>query len=529
MLSVCMVMLDKPETDEAPNALRKILIVGGGSAGWMTAVTLFNAVGKSCEIHLVESKDVPTVGVGEATIPPIRLLNSWNGITEAEFLRETSATYKLGIKFENWSTSRESYFHPFGSYGVDGGIVAWYLHWLAQRDEPEIRYIDEYCLSWRLANSGKFTHPSKDSKNVLSRIDYAYHFDATKYASFLRKLATKRGVHRYEGHVDHVDINTETGAIDGVRLKDGRQIEADFFIDCTGFNSLLISDALDVKYESWNKWLPSNRAVAAPSKAPEATPPLTVSTALDMGWQWSIPLQDRMGNGIVYSSDFSSDDYVESTLRLQLGDGIMADPKLIKFNTGHRNKFWKKNCLAIGLSAGFLEPLESTSLHMIQTAIMRFLALFPCREMRDKQIEEYNRQTRLEYEYIRDFLILHYAYTGRDDSEMWRFYADLPKPDSLIQRVELFRNDGYLLEPSGELFLNDSWVSVMIGQGILPKYDSPIASLRRPDKVSQKMKELDTLFGRVADSSLPHALYIRKVMESKTSLNTVPSFDKAQV
>ncbi len=474
----------------ASTPLKSIVIVGGGSAGWMTAAALSQAVGTSCSITLIESEAIGTVGVGEATIPPIRHFNQRLGIDEVTFVRETQGSFKLGIEFVNWGKLGHSYFHPFGQYGAEFDSVPFYHHWMREWLEGRVEGpIDDYSMCWAMAKAGKFAHPSQDRRLIQSTFDYAYHFDAGLYAAFLRRYAEARGVIRLEGKVVDVALRGEDGFIEAVALNSGSRIEGEFFIDCSGFRGLLIEEALEAGYDNWQHWLPCDRAVAVPCERGEFTP-YTRSTAREAGWQWRIPLQHRTGNGYVHCSQFISEDEAAETLLANLDGKALADPRPLRFVTGKRRKFWEKNCVAIGLSAGFMEPLESTSLHLIQYGILRLLALLPDNTMSPLLAREYNAQTSKEYELIRDFLILHYKATERDDSELWRYCAAMPIPDSLQYKIDHFRSHGMLVAEAQELFANPSWIAVYLGQGIFPKGAPALASMREGVPVAQRLQQV---------------------------------------
>ncbi len=465
-------------TGSAPAPLRSIVIVGGGSAGWMTAAALSHALGKACAITLIESEAIGTVGVGEATIPPIRHFNQRLGIDEATFVRETQGSFKLGIQFVDWGRLGHSYFHPFGQYGAEFDSVPFYHHWireyLAGRTSGPI---DDFSMCWAMAKAGKFAHPSPDRRLIQSTFDYAYHFDAGLYAAYLRRFAEARGVVRKEGRVVDVALRGEDGFIAAVTLESGETVEGEFFIDCSGFRGLLIEEALEAGYDNWQHWLPCDRAVAVPCERGEFTP-YTRSTAKPAGWQWRIPLQHRTGNGYVHCSQFISEAEAADDLLASLDGKPLADPRPLRFVTGKRREFWKKNCVAIGLSAGFMEPLESTSLHLIQYGILRLIALLPDSAMSPLLAREYNAQTATEYERIRDFLILHYKASERDDSELWRYCAAMPIPDSLQYKIDHFRAHGMLVAEGLELFANPSWIAVYLGQGIIPARAPALAEMR---------------------------------------------------
>jgi tryptophan halogenase len=490
--------------------LKSIVIVGGGSAGWMTAAALAEAVGQSCAITLVESEVIGTVGVGEATIPPIRHFNARLGIDEATFVRETQGSYKLGIEFVNWGRQGHRYFHPFGQYGAEFDSVPFYHHWMRESLEGRVEGpIDDFSMCWAMAKAGKFAHPSPDRRLIQSTFDYAYHFDAGLYAAFLRRYAEARGVTRVEGKVVDVAVRGEDGFIEAVTLDHGARIEGEFFIDCSGFRGLLIEEALHAGYDNWQHWLPCDRAVAVPCERGEFTP-YTRSTAREAGWQWRIPLQHRTGNGYVHCSQFISEDEAAATLLANLDGKALADPRPLRFVTGKRRKFWDKNCVAIGLSAGFMEPLESTSLHLIQYGILRLLALLPDSTMSPLLAREYNAQTSKEYELIRDFLILHYKATERDDSELWRYCAAMPIPDSLAYKIDHFREHGMLVAEPQELFANPSWIAVYLGQGILPERAPALSRMRHQVPVAQRLQQIAQAMDEAVAASPTHGEFIAR-------------------
>lgn len=494
--------------------IKSVVIVGGGSAGWMTAAALANDLGKTCQITLIESEAIGTVGVGEATIPPIRFFNQRLGIDEATFIRETHGSFKLGIEFIDWSRKGHAYFHPFGHYGAEFDHVPFYQHWMHQHLSGDATPIDEYSMAWVASREGKFSHPLADPRNMQSRFDYAYHFDATLYAAYLRKYAEARGVTRVEGRVVDAAQDSETGHITSVSLEQGGQFEADLFIDCSGFFGLLIENTLKTGYEDWSHWLPCNRAVAVPCEKTSAILPYTKSTAKAAGWQWRIPLQHRTGNGYVYCSEYLDAEIAEETLLSSLDGEPMADPKHLRFTTGRRNKFWNKNCVAIGLSAGFMEPLESTSLHLIQYGIMRLLALFPDKTMSPLLAEEYNALTVAEYERIRDFLILHYTATQRSDDEFWKYCANMPIPERLQYKIDHFRTHGMVVADERELFHNPSWIAVYLGQDIMPARAPAMASHRTDVPVGERLQQIRQAMEQAVAAMPTHEAFIDRYCKS---------------
>ena len=488
-------------------SIRSILIVGGGSAGWMTAAALANALPRGCAITLVESDAIGTVGVGEATVPPIRQFNEVLGIDENEFVRRTQGSFKLGIEFVDWGRLGHRYFHPFGSFGRDFDIVALHHYWLAAREAGVAPPLDDLSMAWGAAKRGRFAPPVGDPRSVASTFDYAYHFDAGLYARFLRDYAERRGVTRLEGMIAGVDLDGATGRVAQVPLADGRRVAADLFVDCSGFQGLLIEGALGAGYEDWTHWLPCDRAVAVPCASTPDLLPYTRSTARAAGWQWRIPLQHRTGNGYVYSSAHLSDDEAAATLLGGIDGEALGDPRPLRFTTGRRKRYWHRNVVAIGLSSGFMEPLESTSLHLIQAGISKLLALFPTRDFDPLLAEEYDRIAVAEVERIRDFLILHYKLTERTDTAFWRDCGAMDVPETLAHRMELFRRYGRLVPREYDLFGNASWLAVLIGQLHWPVGRDPLLAHRMGDGRAP-IAQLAEAIARVGDTMPTHRAYI---------------------
>ena len=464
--------------------IRSIVIVGGGTAGWMTAAALSNALTRDCAITLIESEAIGTVGVGEATIPPIRLFNETLGIDEREFVRETKGSFKLGIQFVDWGRLGHRYFHPFGDYGRPFDLGSVHQHWVRAHAAGQAEPLDEYCMAWAAAKANRFAHPSSDPRSVLSTFSYAYHFDAGLYAAYLRRYAEARGVVRHEGKVASVQQNGETGFVESVTMEDGRVCAADLFVDCSGFRGLLIEGALKTGYEEWTHWLPCDRALAVPCASTPDFAPYTRSTARAAGWQWRIPLQHRIGNGYVYASSSISDDEAAATLLANLDGAALGDPRPLRFVTGRRKQSWNKNVVAVGLASGFMEPLESTSIHLIQANISKILAFFPDRDFDPVVIDEFNRVAANETERIRDFLILHYKLTARDDSELWRYCSAMSIPDTLAFKIEHFRRYGRLIAREMDLFGSASWTAVHIGQFNIPERVDPLLGYRDADGIA---------------------------------------------
>jgi tryptophan 7-halogenase len=488
--------------------IRRVVIVGGGSAGWMTAAALSKAVLPRCQVTLVESEEIPTVGVGEATIPPIRRFNQLVGIDEAEFMKATQGTFKLGVQFVDWARKGHRYFHPFSPHGAPFDMVAPHQYWLQGRHQPGAPCLDEYAMAWAIASRGKFSRPSRNPREVASAFDYAYHFDAGLYARYLRSLSESRGVERIEGQVLGATLRGGDGFVQELRLKDGRSVAGDLFIDCSGFRGLLIGDAVGAGYEDWTHWLPCDRAVAVPCESAGELTPYTRSTALEAGWQWRIPLQHRIGNGYVFSSQFLDEDQAADTILRRLDGKRLAPPRTLRFTTGRRKQSWVRNVVAVGLASGFMEPLESTSLHLVQSAILRLLAHFPDREFDPLVIDEYNRLGVHESERIRDFLILHYKLTQREDSPMWRHCAAMSIPDTLQHKIEHFRRFGRLVSDGIDLFGPPSWLAVHIGQFNWPLRHDPLVDLRNVDgdKVLRRLHGAMAVFLRELCGDSDHAI-----------------------
>ncbi|MHB8448227.1 MAG: tryptophan halogenase family protein [Rudaea sp.] len=490
--------------------IRRIAIVGGGSAGWMAAAALANALQGNCRIELVESDEIGTVGVGEATLPPIKRFNQMLGIDEHVFLVATQGTFKLGIDFHNWSSLGHRYFHPFGQIGVPFDAVPFHQYWLRERARGDAAPLQDYAFAWVLARLGRFERPSADSRYVQSTFDYAYHFDAALYARFLRRYAEQRGVIRTEGKVVDVALRPEDGFIQSLALAGGARVEADFFIDCSGFRGALIEGVLKTGYESWNHWLPCDRAVAVPSEHAGEPVPYTRATARDAGWQWRIPLQHRVGNGLVYCSRYLGDDAAAALLLANLEGKALDEPRLLRFVAGRRRQFWNRNCVALGLAAGFMEPIESTSIHLVQSSLARLLALFPDRDFDPLAVHEFNRISHAEYERIRDFLILHYHATQRDDAPLWRETAAMAIPDTLQYKIDQFRSGGRTVAEPLELFQNANWLAVLVGQEIRPVRHDPLADIREQIDATRFLADLRRLMEEAAQTMPSHSEYIRR-------------------
>ena len=495
--------------------IRRIIIVGGGTAGWMAASGFAALLPKGeYDITLIESEMIGTVGVGEATIPPIRIFNHNLGVNEAEFMKETGATFKLGIEFHNWKTKGEHYFHPFGEYGRKLDAVPFHQYWMRAREISQCADISDFSLCDVMARSKKFVPNNNDPKSVLSTGGYAYHVDAGLYAKYLREYSEARGVTRQEGKVVEVKLRESDGFIESVKLESSQVIEGDLFIDCSGFRGLLIEEALNTGYEDWSHLLPCDRAVAVPSENAGEAKPYTMSIAHSAGWQWRIPLQHRTGNGHIFCSKYMSEDEATSILLDNLEGEALAEPRTLPFKTGRRKKFWNKNCVAVGLAAGFMEPLESTSIHLIQQAIGQIIRLFPGAEFNEAEIEQFNAMTARDYDLIRDFLILHYHVNERDEN-FWKMCQSMDIPDSLQQRINLFSNRGRLFVEEENLFKPTSWLAVLYGQGVYPKGYDPVADRRDLKEVDTFLTDISQSFAKATDAMPTHEEFIKKHCKAK--------------
>ena len=489
--------------------LRRIVIVGGGSAGWMTAAALASATRGNCPIELIESDAIGIVGVGEATIPPIKLFNQQLGIDENAFVAATGGTFKLGIEFVDWVRAGQRYFHPFGRFGADFDQVPLHQYWLSERERGSNVPLEEHSMAWVAARAGRFDRPQRDPRLVLSSFDYAYHLDASLYGRYLRRYSEQRGVTRSEGKIVEVKLRTDDGFIEAVVLESGRRIEGDLFVDCSGFRGLLIAGALGVGYDDWRQWLPCDRAVTVGCAAQREYSPYTRVTARAAGWQWRIPLQHRTGNGHVYSSQYMCDEDALSLLLANLDGEPLGEPRRLGFIPGVRRQFWQRNCVAIGLAAGFLEPLESTAIHLVQSGIMRLLALFPDRTFDPLLAREYNRITRTEYERIRDFIILHYHAQQRDEP-LWRYTRAMAIPETLQYKVDHFRSSGRLVAEPLELFQNPNWLAILIGQEIWPEHYDPLVDLRTDIDAARLLAGLRRSLEEAARALPAHREYIER-------------------
>ena len=444
--------------------VRKVVIAGGGTAGWCAAIGLSRLLGSALvDITLIESADIGIIGVGEATIPTIRTFHTFANIDEQAFMKATNATFKLGIDFQNWAHRGDRYFHSFGTIGKSPWMAHFYNLWLEARNQGFGGSLDDYSLELKAAYAGKF----QIHKNL--NISYAYHFDAVLYGKYLRSLSEAEGVKRIEGDITGVNQDPESGFITALTLASGETVEGDLFIDCTGFRGLLIEQTLKAGWEDWAHWLPTDRALAVQTRSDKPITPYTQAVAHGEGWRWRIPLQSRVGNGMIYASDYLSEDAAEARLRELIDEPMANEPRLVKYRTGRRKAFWVKNCIAMGLSSSFVEPLESTSIHLFQRSVLHLVQNFPFFGIKQAQADHYNALSLNELEYARDFVILHYKLNQRTDSAFWQDRAAMSVPDSLQARIELFRESGTAFQGGGELFRVDSWVQVMMGQGIDPQ------------------------------------------------------------
>ena len=488
-----------------------MLIVGGGTAGWMAASFLSQALGKTIRIEVVESDEISTVGVGEATIPPINKFNEALGIYENEFVKATQASFKLGIQFKNWGAQGDSYIHGFGSIGHMTGAVEFHHYWLKMFQEGKVDRLDDYSINLLACEKNKFMRGTdKYPNSPLADIGHAFHFDAGLYARYLRGYAEQRGVVRTEGRITSVQQHPDSGYVTSVTMENGNTITADLFVDCSGFRGLLIEQTLEVGYHDWSHWLPVNRAYAVPCESVSPLTPYTRATARTAGWQWRIPLQHRIGNGHVYCSEYISDDEAASVLLANLDGKALGDPRPLRFTTGMRKKFWDKNVVAIGLSSGFMEPLESTSIHLIQKGIARLVSFFPDTGFEQADIDEFNRHSQLEFEQIRDFIILHYHATTRDDTPFWNYVRTMPIPDTLQQKIDLFKANGRIFRINNELFTEPSWFEVMFGQGLRPKGYHPLVDAKPADLIERMIGDVKRVMHGVVDQMPTHEAFIAK-------------------
>lgn len=491
-------------------AIKNVVIAGGGTAGWMAAASLSKLLGKAINVTLVESDDIPTVGVGEATIPTLHIFHSLLGINEAEFMAATNATFKLGISFENWRDVNKDYIHSFGFLGQDCWACGFQHFWLKGLQKGMVSEIGDYCPEHLASREGRFAVLANQDLN------HAYHLDAGLYAKFLQKIAFKHGCERIEGKIDKVNLDEQTGNIKSLHLGNGKVVEGDLFIDCTGFRGLLIEDALHTGYDDWSHYLPCDSAIAVQTETVGKPVPYTRSIARDAGWQWRIPLQNRTGNGFVFCSKYMTDEEAKKTLLENVEGKLLNEPRVIKYKTGARRKHWNKNCIAIGLASGFIEPLESTGIHLFQKAIVRLMQMFPSQGINQADVDEYNGQTKREADNIRDFIILHYHLTERRDTPFWRYCATMPIPDSLAHRMKLFKESGRVFKKADDLFGETSWVQVMMGQGLMPEQYHPIVDMMTDDELQTFLNKIKNGVKKRVSSWPDHNDFIAHYCQTKS-------------
>ena len=484
--------------------LRRIVIAGGGTAGWMAAAAISRTLGTSAEVTLVESDAIGTIGVGESTIPPLVTYNRLLGIDEAEFMRATQATFKLGILFDHWRVIGDRYFHSFGLTGKDHWSAGFQHFWLDGLKRGHIHPYEDYCLELKAALESKFAHLPDD------RMNYAYQLDSALYAKFLRAMAEADGTRRREGKIGSVELDGESGDIAALMLDSGLRLEGDLFLDCTGFRALLIEGALHAGFEDWTHYLPCDSAIAIQTESVGPPVPYTRAIAHDSGWQWRIPLQHRTGNGLVYCSRHLGRDEALERLLGNVEGKVLTKPNFLSFGAGARLRQWHRNCIAIGLSGGFMEPLESTAIHLIQRAVLRLIRMMPLSEISERDIAEFNDQQLVDMLQIRDFLVLHYKATDRRDSDFWRYCSSMPIPETLEQKIELFRETGRVFRKNDELFTENSWVQVMMGQGIIPRAYHPIAEKLRDDELTRFLATIRETVTRTVASLPEHGAYVAR-------------------
>lgn len=490
------------------NKIKHVVIAGGGTAGWMAAAALSKLIGKAIKVTLVESDEIGTVGVGEATIPPIKTFHKLLGINEQEMMRATNATFKLGISFENWGLKGDEYIHSFGITGKECWAGEFHHFWLHGLRHGHTRPFGDYCLELQAAKANKFALSNQ------TPINYAYHFDATLYAKYLRGFSENLGVVRQEGKISSVEKDPESGDITKLILTSGQEIHGDLFIDCTGFKGLLIEEALHTGYEDWSHLLPCDSAVAVQTASVEEPRPYTRSIARDSGWQWRIPLQNRVGNGLVYCSKYISDEEAKATLMNNIEGETLTEPRVIKFKTGRRRKGWNKNCIALGLASGFIEPLESTSIHLVMSGVIRLLRLFPFEGITDNIVNEYNSKLDSELNSIRDFIVLHYKVTERSDTPFWNHCRNMDVPDSLSHKIDLFKNSGRVFLDDGDIFRVDSWTQVMLGQRLMPTQYHQIADIMKDHELEKFLTGLTDSIDNAVKKLPSHQEFIEQYCKS---------------
>ncbi|MEM1410990.1 MAG: tryptophan halogenase family protein [Pseudomonadota bacterium] len=489
--------------------VKNVVIAGGGTAGWMAAALLAKTLNKVVNITLIESEDIGTVGVGEATIPPLVTYLRLLGIKEQDFMAATQATFKLGISFENWRNVDEDYIHSFGTTGTDHWSAGFQHFWLRDRKRGNTLDYGQYCLELRAAEESRFSHLPKQGLN------YAFHLDATLFAGFLREFSEKLGVRRIEGRMVDVEQDPESGYVTRLRMESGDWVEGDLFIDCTGFRGMLIEQTLHTGYEDWSHWLPCDSAMALQTESVGPAIPYTRAVAHEAGWRWRIPLQHRVGNGVVFCSRYLDEDRAREILLSQVEGTHRGEPRLLRFRTGRRLRNWNKNVVALGLASGFVEPLESTSIHLIQRGMIRLLQLFPYDGIRQSEVDEFNEQSLEEIEHIRDFIVLHYKVTNRNDTPFWRHCRALSIPDSLAHRIELFRESGRVFKVGSELFQENSWIQVMIGQGIIPEQYHPAADMLSEEELTRFMASIRQRVEQTVTRLPQHEAYVGQYCQAK--------------
>ncbi|PAX07616.1 tryptophan halogenase family protein [Sphingomonas lenta] len=492
--------------------IERVVILGGGTAGWMTTTALAKSFGRRLRVTLLESDEIGTVGVGEATIPTIHWFNELIGLDEAEFFRATKASFKLGIEFVDWARPGHRYFHPFGHYGVQLPGVSFHHRWLKARADGLDLPLSAFSLATRLADENRFAKPQGDARSILSTLGYAYHFDAGLYARHLRTLAEADGVRRVEGKLRDVERHPETGHIAALTTERGERLEGDLFIDCSGFRALLIEGVMSAGYDEWSHWLPCDRAVAMPCARVAETTPYTRSTARAAGWQWRIPLQHRTGNGYVYASPFISDDEAAAALLAELDGEALAEPRFLRFTAGRRKRGWIGNVVAIGLSSGFLEPLESTSIHLIQSGIAKLLTLFPDRDMDPGLARRFDRVFGADMDDIKDFLILHYHATSGKSDALWTHCRHMAIPDTLAEKMAQYRRSGRLMIGTDDLFRDASWLAVLNGQGVEAEDYNPLADTLDPATNRAQLEQIAAVVARAAPTLPKHDEVVAQII-----------------
>jgi len=497
--------------------IKKVVIVGGGTAGWVAAIAISQQLGSILDITLIESEAIGTVGVGESTVPPMRVFHGLLGIDEPTFMRAAAATFKLGILFENWEKVGDRYIHPFGRNGKPAWLCEFHHFWLRNRERGSKEELGEYCLEWLAAREGRFaTSPQSD-------INFAYHIDAALYARFLRKLSEGYGVKRVEGKIKAVNQDAQSGFVESVTMESGQAIEGDLFIDCTGFRGLLIEQTLHTGFEDWSHWLPCDSAVAVQTERVGPEMPWTSAIAHEAGWRWHIPLQHRSGNGLVYCSRYMSDEEAKAKLLRDVSGKVVREPWTLRIRPGRRRKAWNKNVVAMGLSSGFVEPLESTSIHMIMTAALRLLHLFPFNGIRPAFVDQYNDESRVEIERIRDFIVLHYNTTQRDDSPFWRYCRSMEIPESLSRRIKMFREGAHAFQVEGELFRVDSWAHVLLGQGVMPEHYHHVARTMKEEDLARFLKEFRASIAQAVAKLPNHEAFINQYCQAPSTVWNIPA------